>query len=170
MAVSAPKRNPQSSYAGVVLLEDLLNTLDVEGGSDLLGDTESAATWLISLGRSGDVSAADLALARDVRAALRGQLGDAAAPLPEVPVRVVLGDHGPELTGHGSPLVEVLGASLAEALSLQATGAWSRLKACALESCRWVFYDESRNRSGRWCSMQVCGNRAKTAAYRARRR
>jgi hypothetical protein len=170
MAVSPSKRNPQSGYAGVVLLEDLLNTLDVEGGSDVLADPDTAAAWLASLGRSGDIAADDLQLARDVRAALRGQLGEAATPLPVVPVRVVLGEQGPELTGHGSPLVELLGDSLAEALALRATGQWSRVKACALESCRWVFFDESRNRSGRWCSMQGCGNRAKTAAYRARRR
>jgi predicted RNA-binding Zn ribbon-like protein len=43
------------------------------------------------------------------------------------------------------------------------------VKACARESCRYVFFDHSRNRSGRWCSMQVCGNREKTAAYRARK-
>ncbi|MBK5306005.1 MAG: CGNR zinc finger domain-containing protein [Frankiaceae bacterium] len=70
----------------------------------------------------------------------------------------------------GRPLVALVGEALGEAVALQATGEWSRVKACALESCRWVFFDESRNRSGRWCSMQVCGNRAKTAAYRARHR
>jgi predicted RNA-binding Zn ribbon-like protein len=82
----------------------------------------------------------------------------------------VLTDAGPQLTGQGSPLVTLLGDALAQALPLHATGEWSRLKTCARESCRWVFYDASRNRSGRWCSMQVCGNREKTAAYRARNR
>jgi predicted RNA-binding Zn ribbon-like protein len=33
----------------------------------------------------------------------------------------------------------------------------------------WVFYDRSRNRSRHWCSMGVCGNRAKTRTYRAKR-
>ena len=51
-----------------------------------------------------------------------------------------------------------------------AAGTWPRLKACPAEACGWVFYDRSRNRSGRWCDSTVCGNRAKTRAYRRRRR
>lgn len=39
--------------------------------------------------------------------------------------------------------------------------AWSRVKVCARDTGRWAFYDASRNRSGTWCSMQVCGNREK---------
>jgi predicted RNA-binding Zn ribbon-like protein len=49
-------------------------------------------------------------------------------------------------------------------------GTWPRLKACRNSTCRWAFYDHSRNRSGHWCSMTDCGNRAKTRAYRRRRR
>jgi predicted RNA-binding Zn ribbon-like protein len=47
-------------------------------------------------------------------------------------------------------------------------GTWERLKAC--RNCRWSFYDYSPNRSGTWCSMQLCGNRRKTRAYRKRKR
>jgi predicted RNA-binding Zn ribbon-like protein len=57
---------------------------------------------------------------------------------------------------------------LAAVADAQAAGTWDRLKACAAESCQWAFYDSSRNRSRTWCSMEVCGNRAKTRAYRAR--
>ena len=42
------------------------------------------------------------------------------------------------------------------------------LKACREETCGWVFYDGSRNRSSSWCSMQVCGGRAKASSYRRR--
>ena len=42
-------------------------------------------------------------------------------------------------------------------------GTWGRLKACAEDGCRWAFYDASRNQSGRWCSMAVCGNRPRAA-------
>jgi predicted RNA-binding Zn ribbon-like protein len=49
-----------------------------------------------------------------------------------------------------------------------ATGTWARLKACRSETCEWAFYDRSRNRSGTWCSMAVCGNREKARAHRRR--
>jgi predicted RNA-binding Zn ribbon-like protein len=44
------------------------------------------------------------------------------------------------------------------------------MKACAADDCQWAFYDSSKNRSRTWCSMDVCGHRAKTRAYRARRK
>lgn len=38
----------------------------------------------------------------------------------------------------------------------------ARIKACPPdEGCGWLFYDDSKNNSRRWCSMQVCGSRAK---------
>jgi predicted RNA-binding Zn ribbon-like protein len=48
-------------------------------------------------------------------------------------------------------------------------GTWRRLKACHAETCRWVYYDRSRNESRRWCSMEICGNRSKARSYRVRR-
>ncbi|MFN3320953.1 Conserved protein containing a Zn-ribbon-like motif, possibly RNA-binding [Aureimonas altamirensis DSM 21988] len=39
---------------------------------------------------------------------------------------------------------------------------------CADPDCGWVFLDETRNRSRRWCSMSDCGNRAKARAHYAR--
>ena len=54
-------------------------------------------------------------------------------------------------------------------LEAQAAGTWRRLKACRKDSCGWVFYDASRNVSSSWCSMSICGNRTKAAAYRRRR-
>ena len=49
-----------------------------------------------------------------------------------------------------------------------ATGRPERLRACADDSCRWVFYDDSRTGRRRWCDMATCGNRAKAARHRAR--
>jgi predicted RNA-binding Zn ribbon-like protein len=45
-----------------------------------------------------------------------------------------------------------------------------RVKECASESCNWLFLDQSRNRSRRWCDMSDCGNRAKARRYLARKR
>ena len=47
-------------------------------------------------------------------------------------------------------------------------GTWPRLKACPWHTCHWAFYDNTKNASGVWCTMEVCGNRAKAKAYRER--
>lgn len=61
-----------------------------------------------------------------------------------------------------------LGRLLATIYKAMADGTWSRLKACRKHSCRWAFYDRSRNRSRSWCSMAVCGNRVKVSRFRQR--
>jgi predicted RNA-binding Zn ribbon-like protein len=63
-----------------------------------------------------------------------------------------------------------LGVLLAIATVAVADGSWSRLKVCPGDDCGWAFYDGSRNRSGRWCSMLVCGGRAKARSHYHRRR
>ncbi len=63
-------------------------------------------------------------------------------------------------------LASLLGA-VAESV---ASGTWDRLKICQNPDCRWAYYDHSRNRSRAWCSMAVCGNRAKARAFRSRSR
>jgi predicted RNA-binding Zn ribbon-like protein len=47
---------------------------------------------------------------------------------------------------------------------------FSNLKACEGPTCTLVFADHTRGRARRWCSMAICGNRAKQAAHRDRRR
>lgn len=54
--------------------------------------------------------------------------------------------------------------------TIRITGEIGRLTRCAALSCAMVFFDASKNHSRRWCSMRVCGNRAKARAYAARRR
>jgi predicted RNA-binding Zn ribbon-like protein len=45
---------------------------------------------------------------------------------------------------------------------------FSRVKACEGPSCTLLFADHTRGRARRWCSMAICGNRAKQAAHRER--
>jgi predicted RNA-binding Zn ribbon-like protein len=63
-------------------------------------------------------------------------------------------------------------AGLAKLLLIAATattvGTWTRLKVCSADDCQWAFYDRSPRRNGCWCTMQICGSRAKSRAYRAR--
>lgn len=49
------------------------------------------------------------------------------------------------------------------------SGALDRLKMCASDECRWVFYDRSKPATRRWCSSALCGNRHKTRTYRTGR-
>ena len=70
----------------------------------------------------------------------------------------------PDATGVDGALARLL-AIVAEA---RVEGEWERLKACADHSCQWAFYDKSKNRSKKWCRMEVCGNVAKARSYRAR--
>ncbi len=61
-----------------------------------------------------------------------------------------------------------IAAILAVAFAAMAEGSWTRLKVCPEETCRVAFFDHSKNRSRRWCSMEVCGNRTKVRSYRQR--
>jgi predicted RNA-binding Zn ribbon-like protein len=63
-----------------------------------------------------------------------------------------------------------LGLVVAVVAEAQAAGTWRRLKACPGDHCGWAFYDRSRNGTSSWCSMAVCGGRAKARAYRRRSR
>jgi predicted RNA-binding Zn ribbon-like protein len=67
----------------------------------------------------------------------------------------------------GEPMVASL---LADVHRAHASGEWARLKACANPDCQWIYFDGSRNRSGRWCSMNECGEVMKSRAYRRRAR
>jgi predicted RNA-binding Zn ribbon-like protein len=63
-----------------------------------------------------------------------------------------------------------LGLMLALTAQAMLDGTWSRLKVCPGDDCGWAFYDHSRNQTGRWCSMSVCGGRAKARTHYRRRR
>jgi predicted RNA-binding Zn ribbon-like protein len=70
---------------------------------------------------------------------------------------------GDAFAGLLMPIVE----SAADALIL---GELSRVRRCAGARCARVFYDATKNGARRWCDMATCGNRAKVARFRERRR
>jgi predicted RNA-binding Zn ribbon-like protein len=45
----------------------------------------------------------------------------------------------------------------------------TRIRTCAVDTCRWLFLDTSKNHTRRWCNMKVCGNRMKARRFQARR-
>lgn len=77
---------------------------------------------------------------------------------------------GPVIVPSERGLAGALGRLVAIAFHAELDGRWSHLKECADENCRSVFFDASKNHSGRWCSMQACGNRNKVRAWRERRK
>src|SRR5262249_53968457 len=70
----------------------------------------------------------------------------------------------------GGGVQAALGLVLALTAQAMLEGTWSRLKVCPGDDCGWAFYDHSRNQTGRWCSMSVCGGRAKARSHYRRRR
>ena len=78
--------------------------------------------------------------------------------------------HAPTLEPRGAGVAAAYGAIVAIAFVSAFDGSFDHLKLCADETCRSAFYDRSKNRSGRWCSMSTCGNRAKVRAWRERQR
>jgi len=66
--------------------------------------------------------------------------------------------------------VDLLVPIAEDATDLLCKGDLGRVRKCGSPSCILFFYDTSRNRTRRWCSMDLCGNRAKVAAYYRRRR
>jgi hypothetical protein len=150
--------------ADVDLLVDFLNSIDVETGEEDFGDDASCAAWFAAHGLPTDGLAIDQV--RSVRGTLRAAADGDTSPaeaLTEVPLHVDVVDGVPTLTS-----THPLGPLVATAVRLAHEGRWERLKLCDMHTCRYAFYDESRNRSGRWCTMRVCGNRAKTRAFRER--
>lgn len=142
----------------------LINSCDVHN------EVEWLPEWLAERG----LGAGELERARALREALRTLvLANNGFPLDEEALAVVNAaaarlslriDASGRLTvaADGDPLDEVLAVALRAMLD----GTWGRLKAC--RNCAWSFHDYSPNRSASWCSMQICGNRTKTRAYRRR--
>lgn len=70
----------------------------------------------------------------------------------------------------GAALVEaVLGPIALSALSVMTQQDLARVKRCEGDHCGWLMFDTTKNRRRRWCEMEVCGNRAKMRAFRARK-
>jgi predicted RNA-binding Zn ribbon-like protein len=59
---------------------------------------------------------------------------------------------------------------VAELYNAETRDQLARLKMCASDECRRVFFDRSKPASRRWCQSTLCGNRNKTRAYRERQR
>lgn len=181
---------PQRAGDGLQLLQDFVNTNDLEGGHDALGSPQLLRDWLAGKGlleADARVDPASHARALAIREGIRtlaranngealdpsrvAALNEAAAAVPlTAAIAPVAGEGEWELRPAAADADAFLGRVLSIVLHAMADGSWSRIKACRNDTCRWLFHDQSRNRSGTWCTMAICGSRMKARAYRARQR
>lgn len=73
-------------------------------------------------------------------------------------------------TPREAPIEALLGPIALSALATLSQADLSRIKQCEGEKCGWLFFDTTKNKSRRWCEMEICGNRAKQRRHSARQR
>jgi predicted RNA-binding Zn ribbon-like protein len=174
----------------LALVQAYINSFfDLEGewGADLFATPGGLASWLADHGLmpyGTTLRAADRTRAVAVREGLRTLAAENHAARPPTDanlaeinraaagarVEVLLDPDGPRFAATGMGLDRALGVVLAMTGTAMLNGTWKRLKACPGDHCGWAFYDHSRNQTGRWCSMSVCGGRAKARAHYRRHR
>lgn len=166
----------------LLLVEAFLNTRDHEDGADVLDNPAGLEAWLRSrnLLVGARVPGTEWAAARELREAIRetltsGALRPVSARLAAACRRYLLrmGDPvagEPALVPEGKGVQAAVGWVVADLARSQILGTWKRLKICPSQGCGWVFIDNSKNGSRRWCEMSSCGNQHKVRAYRAKRR
>lgn len=176
---------PDPAPGDLRLLQSFVNTLDAEESREELDSPEALGAWLARQGLmepDAPISEIEWHSARAVREGLRALLrAHNGVRVHEKSVDVMnlaLRRTRPHLrfeyddsvklesedTGwHGAltRILEIVMAAMRE-------GSWKRLKACRNGRCRWIFFDDSKNRSGKWCTVQRCGNRVNAETYRRR--
>jgi hypothetical protein len=170
---------------GLALVHSLLNTHSVAPQyEDLLQALPTAQAWLAEVltewaehhgvARSDvELMAGDLPRLRELRREIRSVLEGADADVSlAAPLDLVMPSGGRvTIHPHGSRASDwIQSAVLAECLTAQLIETWPRLKLCANPACNVAFYDRSRNRSGTWHDVHICGNAINLRASRARRR
>jgi predicted RNA-binding Zn ribbon-like protein len=171
------------------LVQQFVNSVHFEPGEptqELLTDADALRAWLADHGlmeSDDEVTEGDLRRALDVREGLRALLlANNGLPLDEAMVerldrassragmRVHFCADGPRLVPDAAGVDGAIALLMSAVAASVSEGTWQRLKACPRHDCFWAFYDHSKNRSGKWCSMETCGNVEKAKAYRERRR
>jgi predicted RNA-binding Zn ribbon-like protein len=173
------QREDEVIPASARLVRDFVNTVEYQEDEEGWETPADLTAWLRSreLLRAGaEASTGDLELARTVREGLRSVLAghaghdvdaDAVARLDDalthLPVRVSFGGTAAFslAPAAGDSVRDGLAAVLDAVRASHEDGSWPRLKVCDRATCRWAYYDHSKNRSSRWCTMAGCGNAVK---------
>ena len=168
------------------LVRRLLNSNDLQSGADALASPAALRGWLTDQRLAPPSAVYDEADRRNL-VEMRDALHELAAAntsherprravtaLNEAARRVRLGVRfhpvdGYRLMAEGVAIDRPIGELLIAVTRAMTGDTWNRLKICSNQACQRAYYDTSRNRSGRWCSMAGCGNRMKGRSYRRRR-
>lgn len=174
--------------SGIEAVRRFMNSVDVETATDELADPVAASRWLLEQRLTDQrlrLSADDLGRVVGLRTGLRAMAAEHAGHEPDPHALADL-----QAVARTSPLVfapspeggtlalvpagrgvdAVIAGLLAEVQAASASRQWERIKLCREDTCQWVYHDRSRNRSGQWCDMAVCGNRNKVKSFRDRQR
>ncbi len=170
---------------------DFVNTADWDGPAlhaEKLREGADAAAFAVAVdiaSKPQAVSAAELEELRALRADLRGMLCAIAAGTKPVkarqdrvnalfaatPLRLADAADGPRLEAAGGLAAQIAARVALSAFELLGSRHdRARLKVCPGPCCGWLFLDESRNGTRRWCMMETCGNRAKARTHYRRHR
>jgi predicted RNA-binding Zn ribbon-like protein len=181
------KTMTESASDDLELLRSFVNTIDLETQIDQIDTPGRLRKWLaerslLAVSTTVDEKAHHQAL--EFRETVRAlALANGAAELDpaattsfnelssEASLWVAIGSDGQaELRPAGDGFHQAMGRLVSILYTAMVDGSFLRLKGCANDGCRWLFYDYSKNRSKKWCAMQGCGNMINARAYRQRRR
>jgi predicted RNA-binding Zn ribbon-like protein len=176
----------ETASGDIGLIQAFVNTVDLQDGPERLADPNTLQAWLVAnglLGGSHPVDASDLKHAIALREAIRGAIGpNSGFPVYPVDIATLNGaatasglrmrfgaDGKPRMEPETQGVVGAMGRIVAILYAAMEDPSWTRLKLCRSQQCRWAFYDRSKNRSSRWCTMATCGNREKARRFRSQK-
>jgi predicted RNA-binding Zn ribbon-like protein len=174
---------PVEASGRLELLCEFVNTLALPEGPDQLATPAEASAWCRAHDLPPAMNRPAVQRLRGFREALRTVLlanngeYDAQrswcelAPYVEG-AKLVVGvrDCKPVLHPAGTGPDATIAALVAIVYDAMSAGTWHRLRACRKGSCRYAYYDRSKNASRAWCSMTTCGNQEKAQRRRRRER
>ena len=173
----------QEATGDIGLVQTFVNTVDLQDGPEELDDPNNLKAWLVARGLlqgTETVDGSDLKHAIALREAMRGVIaantGSRVFPVDIATLNEAATASGlrmrfaadgkarlePEATG----AVAAMGRLVASMYAAMEDEDWKRLKLCSSQTCRWAFFDRSKNHSSRWCTMASCGNREKARRFR----
>ncbi|MFE9251244.1 CGNR zinc finger domain-containing protein [Streptomyces sp. NPDC007088] len=181
--LGAARYGVDQAPGGISVVQELLNTTSKGKPRlpDLLGEGALASEWLqevrgAAMGGASQSSLAplretDLRRLRALREAVVASVTGSPAAGIRTDVELSMDAAGLVDVVHPErPVAWILSTVMVEALLAQRSGDWRRLKICANPDCDLSFFDRSRNRSGVWHDVHVCGNAINLRASRSRRR